>query len=233
MRRLFLGLLIVILTLAAILGGGLLLAKKEEADLPAPTETMTEVTEQTIPVTTETVPETEAVPETTVPVVEEKKTIDAVPLYYQTDYPYINFGNGTIATSGCSITCLAMVATYLTDQEYTPPQMAYHFGSFGKNIVECNLSDSLQKIFLTGTPHKILNIRNCVFYLVVDCQYPFRVNCHIHIYIANVVCCVVLWFFLLLLIFQNVCLSNFRSCEYCTPVIYVRISSHKILCYHF
>ena len=136
MRRLFLGLLIVILTLAAILGGGLLLAKQEEADLPAPAETLPAVTEQTIPVTTETVPETEAVPETTVPVVEEKQTVDAVPLYYQTDYPYINFGNGTIATSGCSITCLAMVATYLTDQEYTPPQMAYHFGSYGKNNIE-------------------------------------------------------------------------------------------------
>ena len=133
MRRFLLGLLIVVLTLAAILGGGLLLAKKEKADHPAPVETLPAVTEQTVPVTTETIPETEPVVETTVPV---KQTIDAVPLYYQTDYPHIKFGNGTIATSGCSVTCLAMVATYLTDQEYTPPQMAYHFGSYGKTLVD-------------------------------------------------------------------------------------------------
>lgn len=60
----------------------------------------------------------------------------AVPQYFQTDYPYIKFGNGTIATSGCSMTCLAMVATYLTQQEYTPDQLAYHFGSYGKNNIE-------------------------------------------------------------------------------------------------
>jgi hypothetical protein len=29
-----------------------------------------------------------------------------------------------------------MVATYLTDQEYTPPQMAHHFGSVGNNNIE-------------------------------------------------------------------------------------------------
>jgi hypothetical protein len=29
-----------------------------------------------------------------------------------------------------------MMATYLTDVEYTPPQMAYHFGSYGKTNIE-------------------------------------------------------------------------------------------------
>jgi hypothetical protein len=29
-----------------------------------------------------------------------------------------------------------MVATYLTDQEYMPPQMAHHFGRYGKNNIE-------------------------------------------------------------------------------------------------
>lgn len=133
MRRFLLGLLIIVLTLAAILGAGLLLSKQEKAKNPVPAETLPAVTEQTVPVTTETLPETEPVMETTEPV---KQTIGAVPLYYQTDYPYIKFGNGTIATSGCSITCLAMVSTYLTDQEYTPPQMAYHFGRHGKTNIE-------------------------------------------------------------------------------------------------
>lgn len=88
-----------------------------------------------------TVPETEppetTVPETLPPETEpEKVTVDKVPLYYQSDYPYIKFGSGTIATSGCSVTCLAMIATYMTDHEYTPPQMAYHFGRYGKTHIQ-------------------------------------------------------------------------------------------------
>ena len=133
MRRFLLGVLIVAATLAAVLGACLLMADKEEVSLPQPTEAeevFTEATEQTIPT------KLEPVPEETEAAAEEKTVFDAVPRYFQTDYPYIKFGNGTIATSGCSITCLAMVATYLTDQEYTPPQMAYHFGSYGKNNIE-------------------------------------------------------------------------------------------------
>jgi predicted dehydrogenase len=101
-------------------------------ELPVPTETVPEITVQTEPAETQsTVPV-----ETTVAVSVEKTTIDAVPLHHQTDYPYIKFGNGTIATSGCSITCLSMIASWMTDQEYTPPQMAYHFGRFGKTNIE-------------------------------------------------------------------------------------------------
>ena len=131
MKRFLLGLMITVITLAVVIGGALMLSRKEKQDLSA--EFLPAVTEQTVPATTQ--PETEPTlpPETTVP---EKVTIDKVPLYYQTDYPYTNFGNGTIATSGCSVTCLAMVATYLTDQEYTPPQMAYHFGSYGKTHID-------------------------------------------------------------------------------------------------
>ena len=147
MKRLFLGFLTAVLTLAVILGVGLLLSKNEIKNLPAPTETVPIVTEQTVPVTTEAETEcTTLPPETTLPV---KVTVDTVPLYYQTDYPHTKFGNGTIATSGCSITCLAMVATYLTDQEYTPPQMAYHFGNYGKNHVDrlCYGIDQMQLPF--------------------------------------------------------------------------------------
>ena len=96
----------------------------------------TEVREETLPAETETLP-LERVPEETEGfLTAENSGYDAIPRYYQTDYPYIKFGNGTMATSGCSVTCLAMVASYLTDQEYTPPQMAYHFGSYGKTNIE-------------------------------------------------------------------------------------------------
>lgn len=133
MRRFLLGLFTAIVTLTVVIGAGLILSRKEKQSMPVPAETQPIVTEQTVPVTTAPKTEPTIPPETTVP---EKNTIDTVPLYYQTDYPYTNFGNGTIATSGCSITCLAMVATYMTDQEYTPPQMAYHFGSYGKTHVD-------------------------------------------------------------------------------------------------
>ncbi|MBQ3194687.1 MAG: cell wall hydrolase [Oscillospiraceae bacterium] len=85
----------------------------------------------------QTIPEQETVPEETQP--EEapvKKTYDKVPLYFQTDYPDTMYGNGTVATSGCSITSLAMVATYLTDHEYLPDQLARYFGGEGVNNID-------------------------------------------------------------------------------------------------
>lgn len=61
---------------------------------------------------------------------QERREYISIPLYYQTDYPDILFGDegGTVATSGCSITSLAMVATYLTGYEYLPDELAYYFG---------------------------------------------------------------------------------------------------------
>lgn len=52
---------------------------------------------------------------------------DTVPLYWQTDYPDVYYGDGTVATSGCSITSLAMVATYMTGYEYLPDELAWYF----------------------------------------------------------------------------------------------------------
>lgn len=66
---------------------------------------------------------------------EESETIDEIPLYYQTDYPNDLYGSGTIATSGCSITSLAMVATYLTDHVYMPDELAGYFGGRAENNI--------------------------------------------------------------------------------------------------
>lgn len=74
----------------------------------------------------ETVPEEE-------PVLEETTE---VPLYFQTDYPNNLFGGGTIANNGCGITCLAMVATYLTEHEYLPDELARYFGGVAENNIE-------------------------------------------------------------------------------------------------
>lgn len=102
-------------------------------------ETQPSETATTVPETTEapTFPPETLPPETFPPeTVPETIIYDYVPLYFQTDYPDVAFGKGTIATSGCSITCLAMVATYLTDQEYTPPQLAHYFGSYGETNID-------------------------------------------------------------------------------------------------
>ena len=73
-------------------------------------------------------------------VTEEEETSETVftevPLYFQTDYPETMFGTGSVATSGCSITALAMVATYLTNHEYLPDELARYFGGTAENNIE-------------------------------------------------------------------------------------------------
>ena len=54
----------------------------------------------------------------------EKKREKVMPLYDQTDYAHIKYGGGTIASSGCGITCLAMVASYFTGKEWLPDECA-------------------------------------------------------------------------------------------------------------
>lgn len=67
----------------------------------------------------------------------QPKGYGGVPLYFQTDYPDTPFGHGTVATSGCTITCLAMVASYLTGKEYKPDVLAEGFGgSTAENNIE-------------------------------------------------------------------------------------------------
>ena len=51
-----------------------------------------------------------------------------VPLYFQTDYPDAWYGEGTVATNGCGITSLAMVATAMTGHTYLPDELAEFFG---------------------------------------------------------------------------------------------------------
>ncbi len=65
-----------------------------------------------------------------------EEALDMVPLYFQTDYPDIEYGTGTVATSGCGVTCLAMVATYLTERWYYPDELGYYFGDEGQDNIQ-------------------------------------------------------------------------------------------------
>ncbi len=110
-----------------------------EETMPAETAPVETEAPETVPA--ETIPPVTAapveIPEETKPV--EKRvdwSIDEIPLYYQTDYPDEIYGSGTIATSGCGITSLAMVATYLTDHVYMPDELADYFGGCANNNID-------------------------------------------------------------------------------------------------
>lgn len=53
-----------------------------------------------------------------------------VPLYLQQDYPKTMYGGFEIRTNGCGITSFAMIASYLTDDELTPPEMCALYGRY-------------------------------------------------------------------------------------------------------
>lgn len=53
-----------------------------------------------------------------------------VPLYLQQDYPSTKYGAYWIRTNGCGITTLAMLASYMADDELTPPEMCARYGNY-------------------------------------------------------------------------------------------------------
>lgn len=61
---------------------------------------------------------------------------EEVPLYYQTDYPDIPYGHGSISSSGCGIVCLSMAASYLKGRNLSPEILAEQFGTLPMNNVQ-------------------------------------------------------------------------------------------------
>ena len=60
-----------------------------------------------------------------------KNEITRVPLFNQGDYPSVPYGSyGTIASHGCGITSVAMVATYMKNEFYSPVDLAKRFGHY-------------------------------------------------------------------------------------------------------
>lgn len=53
-----------------------------------------------------------------------------IPLYLQQDYPTTMYGGWPIRTNGCGITSMAMVASYMTDELLTPPEMCRRYGGY-------------------------------------------------------------------------------------------------------
>lgn len=61
------------------------------------------------------------------------------PQFFQQDYPYTYYGQYPIASWGCGITTMAMLSSYMTDEEWTPPELCAIYGYYntekGTNIV--------------------------------------------------------------------------------------------------
>lgn len=66
-----------------------------------------------------------------------------VPLYLQQDYPTTKYGNYMLRGHGCGITTMAMIASYLSDQELTPPELCERYGKY---------------CFLSGTDGNLFNV---------------------------------------------------------------------------
>lgn len=120
----------------------------------APEEEPTEATEEPTEETQEYPAETEYLPAEPVPeevqesepeevIPEETEEIPAEPEderffpdYTLEEYGDIMYGSGTIKDNGCSVCCMAVVATYLTGHQYYPDELAKWFGSKANNNVD-------------------------------------------------------------------------------------------------
>ena len=94
--------------------------------------------QETEPAQEQTTPTEETIPMDTLPQIPEKEVPAhsiRIPRFYQTDYPDVLYSYGTIASDGCGITCLAMVATYLTGHPYLPDELAGYFGGYLEGVV--------------------------------------------------------------------------------------------------
>ncbi len=108
------------------------------------------VSEETV--SEETVPD-ETIPEETVPdervseeidseetvsdeIVSEEENEHFFPDYTLDEYADVMYGTGTIKDNGCSVCCMAVVATYLTGHQYYPDELARWFGGKAENNVD-------------------------------------------------------------------------------------------------
>ena len=53
-----------------------------------------------------------------------------VPLYLQQDYPTTKYGAYKITSHGCGITTMSMLASYMADDDYTPPRMCEMYPNY-------------------------------------------------------------------------------------------------------
>ena len=101
-----------------------------------------------------------------------------VPLYLQQDYPSTMYGGHKITTNGCGITSFAMVASYLTDDELTPPEMCARYGNYshanGTDGMIFNIESAVLGFYLREKTYDTRVAKAALEdgYLVVSVQHP-------------------------------------------------------------
>lgn len=94
----------------------------------------TEETEETEPEKTE--PEEEIPDETEEEFFEENSDDRFFPDYTLEEYGSVMYASGTILDNGCSVVCVASLATYMTGHQYYPDELASYFGGKCDNNVQ-------------------------------------------------------------------------------------------------
>jgi len=100
-----------------------------------------------------------------------------IPLYLQQDYMTTKYGNFKITTNGCGITTFAMLASYFTDNQWTPPELCEIYGHYslhnGTNVELFQLEPAALGFFLDyrtfNWPEALESIRDG--YITVCLQY--------------------------------------------------------------
>lgn len=112
----------------------------QQEETTAPEEDPTEAAEEEI--TEETEPE-ETEPEEEIPEETEEESFfeeDSderfFPDYTLEEYGSVMYASGTILDNGCSVVCMASLATYMTGHQYYPDELASYFGGKCDNNVE-------------------------------------------------------------------------------------------------
>ena len=101
-----------------------------------------------------------------------------VPLYLQQDYPSTMYGGFKITTNGCGITSFAMVASYLADDELTPPEMCDRYGNYshanGTDGMIFNYESPVLGFYLREKTYDIQLARQALEegHLVISIQHP-------------------------------------------------------------
>jgi len=101
-----------------------------------------------------------------------------VPLYLQQDYPMTWYGGYEIRTNGCGITSFAMIASYLTDEEHTPPEMCARYGRYshhnGTDGLLFNNEPSVMGFYLREKTYDVRAAKQALQegHVVVSIQHP-------------------------------------------------------------
>ena len=101
-----------------------------------------------------------------------------VPLYLQQDYPKTMYGGFEIRTNGCGITSFAMIASYLADDELTPPEMCALYGRYshknGTDGLIFNNEPSVFGFYLREKTYEPREAREALEdgHIVVSIQHP-------------------------------------------------------------